>query len=111
MRAPSLTEAMQLLRDTPIADLVAVYNSTGDLKSDEMELLKKEIALYLEFERLIPGQEGLLGFIRALTLRYETDNLKQALRLWFDQAVRERSIDEMVGYLYRKKEGSRSINR
>ncbi len=102
-RAPSLTEAIQLLRDTPFADLVAVYNSTGDLKSAEMELLKKEIALYLEFERLIPGEAELLDFIRALTLRYETDNLKQALRLWFDQAVRERSIDEMVGYLYRKK--------
>jgi V/A-type H+-transporting ATPase subunit C len=103
MRTSSLTETMQLLRDTPFADMVVVYNSTGDLKSAELELLKKEIALYLEFERLIPGEEELLGFIRALTLRYETDNLKQALRLWFDQAVRERNIDTMVGYLYRQR--------
>jgi len=103
MRTSSLTETMQLLRDTPFADLVAVYNSTGDLKSAELELLNKEIFLYLEFEHLIPREEVLLEFIRALTLRYEADNLKQALRLWFDQSVRGRSIDAMVGYLYRKK--------
>ncbi len=98
-RSSSLTEAAALLRDTDFAVVESTYNKTGDLKMGELELLKREIDLYLEIVRLLEGQVA--DFVRALSIRYEIDNLKHALRLWFDRSVRNRSIRDSVGYLYR----------
>ncbi len=101
IRSHSLPEAIQLLRDTSFSVIESVYNKTGDLKMGELELFKKEVNLYLELERFVQG--SLLSFIRALASRYELDNLKNALRLWFDRTVRGRSIEGSAGYLYREK--------
>jgi V/A-type H+-transporting ATPase subunit C len=98
-RSSSLTEAAALLRDTDFAVVESTYNKTGDLKMGELALIKREIDLYLEIVRLLEG--GVAGFVRALSIRYEIENLKHALRLWFDRSVRNRSIQDSVGYIYR----------
>ena len=99
IRVRTLPEAMHLLRETPFALIETVYNKTGDLKMGELELFKKEVDLYTELERYLHG--NILNFVRALSTRFEIDNLKTALRLWFDRTIRRRSIEEAVGYLYR----------
>jgi len=100
-KARSLTEAIRLLHDTNFSVLEEVYNRTGDLKLAELELLKKEIELYHELERYIKGD--VLEFVKGLTRRYEVENLKAALRLWFDRVIRKRNIDTNTGYLLREK--------
>ena len=98
-RSSSLTEAMAFLKGTDFAVVESTYNKTGDLRMGELELFKREIDLYLELVCYLEG--NVASFVRALSIRYEIENLKNALRLWFDRTIRHRSIQEVVGYLYR----------
>jgi V/A-type H+-transporting ATPase subunit C len=98
-RAKSLSEAVELLRNTDFSIVESVYNRTGDLKMAELELTRKEVRLYLELEGLTKDEVRSIVF--ALAERFEVENLKQALRLWFDSRVRGRRIDAAVGYLLR----------
>ena len=100
MKARSLPEAIRVLHDTPFQIIEEVYNRTGDLKLAELELYRKEISLYHELERYLRGD--VLDFVKALTRKYEVENLKAALRLWFDRSVRKRNIDDYTGYLFRE---------
>jgi V/A-type H+-transporting ATPase subunit C len=99
IRAHSLQEAVQLLRDTDFAVVEDVYSKTGDIKTAELELLRQEIALYREVKSYLSGE--VQAFVQALLLRYEIDNVKQAFRLWFDRVVRGREIDHITGYILR----------
>jgi V/A-type H+-transporting ATPase subunit C len=101
MRAKSLTEAVELLRNTDFAVVESVFGKTGDLKMAEMELARKEVRLYLELEELTKDEVQTIVF--ALAERFEIENLKHALRLWFDSRVRGRRIDGAVGYLMRER--------
>ncbi len=101
VRAHSLQEAVQLLKNTDFEVLDEVYSKTGDLKTAELELLRNEIHLYTDIERYVSG--GVLSFVQALLLRYEIDTIKQAFRLWFDRMVRKREIEHIIGYILREK--------
>jgi V/A-type H+-transporting ATPase subunit C len=98
-RTHSLTEAVQLLRGTDFAVVESVYNQTGDIKMAELELARKEARLYLELESLVKDEVQAIVF--ALADRFEIENLKNALRLWFDARIRGRRIDSAVGYVIR----------
>ena len=101
IRTPSLPECVELFRNTPFGFVESVYNQTGDIKLIEIELFKREVTLYRE---LIPQLiNEVASFVLALAAFYEIDNLKKAMRLWFDRRIRGRSIDDVVGYLYREK--------
>jgi V/A-type H+-transporting ATPase subunit C len=101
VRAHTLVEAIQLLPNTDFADVEVIYEKTGDLKMGELELLKHEILLFEEVIRHVTGEVE--EFCRALLLRYEIDNLKNILRLWFDRIVRKRGIEEASDYIYRER--------
>jgi V/A-type H+-transporting ATPase subunit C len=98
-RARTLTEAVQKLHGTNFAVVEAIYNQTGDIKMAEMELVRAEANLYLELETLTKGE--VQAIVHALADRFEIENLKNSLRLWFDAHVRGRRIDTAVGYLMR----------
>jgi V/A-type H+-transporting ATPase subunit C len=97
VRAASLQQTLSLLHDTEFSFLEDVYNRTGDLKLAELELLKKEISLYGEVGRYLRGAAA--QFTTALALRFEVENLKNALRLFFDRTVRKRSVEDNIHYI------------
>lgn len=99
IHAHSLAESVQLLAETDFAPVQRVYERTGDIKTAELELLRKELELYLELERLV--EEEVRGFVAALSARFEAEVLKTAIRLWFDRRIRGRNVDEGRGYLIR----------
>jgi V/A-type H+-transporting ATPase subunit C len=96
-RAYSLQEALSLLRDTPYSTLDDIYRKTGDLKLGELELLKDEIRVYTEVEKY--AQDDTLVMIQAFLSLYEIENLKNALRIFFDRKIRRREVDTAVLYL------------
>ncbi len=96
-KAPALDEALAVLRDTPFANLEAIYSETGDLKQAELELLRNEIDLYKNIKGYIHKKS--VDLIDAMLLEFEIDNLKNAIRLYFDRKVRKRSIDYGVHYI------------
>ena len=99
LKCPSLTEMFNFLRNGPFSDLSAIYERTGDLKTVEMELFRKEAVLFIDIEPHLPTD--VLPLTRAFTAGYEIENLKNALRLFFDRSFRKRSIEDSVHYLLR----------
>ena len=89
-RASSLSEATALLADTPFASVHRAYSETGDIRYAEAELQRTEVALYREIVPAVEEEVG--GVISALLMRFEIENLKSAMRIWFDRFVRKRDV-------------------
>ena len=96
-RAPSLDAAFILLRETPFARLEEVYSRTGDMKLAELELLKEEIELYRNIRPHLHSNS--LDLVDALLTRFEIDNLKNAIRIYFDRKIRKHSADADAHYI------------
>ena len=96
----SLAESVQMLAETDFHPVQRIYEQTGDIKMAELELLRKEVEIYLELENLL--EEDVRGFVKTLTERFEIESLKNAIRLWFDAKIRGRSIENAGGYLLRR---------
>lgn len=97
VKAPSLDEALALLRDTPFAGLEDTYSRTGDLKQAELELLKNEIELYRNIRQYL--SHDTIELVDALLTQFEIDNLKNAIRIYFNRKIRKRSDDISIHYI------------
>jgi V/A-type H+/Na+-transporting ATPase subunit C len=96
-KAPSLDAALAILRDTSFANLERTYSSTGDLKLAELELLKNEISLYRNVRQFV--HPDCLELVDALLSQFEIDNLKNAIRIFFDRVIRKRPADTAEHYI------------
>jgi V/A-type H+-transporting ATPase subunit C len=96
-KAPSLEAALALLRDTPFVILEETYSATGDLKKAELELLKSEIELYRNIKQYL--HRNSLELVDSLLSQFEIDNLKNAIRIYFDRKIRKRSVDTGIHYI------------
>lgn len=97
VKAPSLVEAIAVLKGTRHSGLVDVYDRTGDLQMVELALLEEEIGTHHEIASLLRGREG--GFVEMVLEKVEIDNLKNAVRLWYANAVRHHSISYRGNYI------------
>ena len=97
VKAASLDTALALLRETPFAGLEQIYSATGDLKQAELELLKNEIELYRGIRQYVHRDS--IELVEALLSQFEIDNLKNAIRIFFDRTVRKRPVDTGVPYI------------
>ena len=95
--APSVDAALALLADTPFGCLEEIYSRTGDLKLAELELLKSEIGLYKNIRDHI--HQDCADLLDALLSQFEIDNLKNAIRLYFDRKIRKRSAESGTHYI------------
>lgn len=96
-KAASLDEALSLLRETSFAVLEEIYSRTGDLKQAELELLKNEIGLYRNIRSYL--HHNSMELVDALLSRFEIDNLKNAIRIYFNRKIRKRSDDISIHYI------------
>ncbi|MCP4261039.1 MAG: V-type ATPase subunit [Planctomycetes bacterium] len=96
-KAPFLDETLALLRQTSFAGLEEIYSATGDLKQAELELLKNEIDLYRSIKKYLHPNS--IDLVDALLYRFEVDNLKNAIRIYFDRKIRKRSVDKNIYYI------------
>jgi V/A-type H+/Na+-transporting ATPase subunit C len=96
-RAPSLEAALALLRETPFARLEETYSATGDLKQAELELLKDEIELYRSIKPHL--HRSSVPLVDALLCQFEVDNLKNAIRIYFDRNIRHRPAEDSAHYI------------
>lgn len=96
-RVGSVTEVLHLLREGPYRKLTEIYNSTGDIKMVERELLQYHRESFRNLEKHSP--EGLKPVIRAFAGKLDIQILKMSIRLWFDQSIRKRSISEFIEYI------------
>jgi V/A-type H+/Na+-transporting ATPase subunit C len=99
-RARSFIEAVGMLRETVYADVDRVYSQTGDLLLAELELHREEMAVVSELGHY--GTDDTRVFASVVVQQYEVENLKNAIRLWFERAVRGRSVEQKVPYVMRR---------
>lgn len=97
--ARSFPEAIAMLAGTPYEAAAEAYTRTGDVKMSELELVRTEWARLASLDHSIP--DAIRPFTDAVLRRFEVASVKQALRLWFEHAVRGRPIDEKIAYLVR----------
>jgi V/A-type H+-transporting ATPase subunit C len=98
-RAPSLVDAVALLRDSPYRRVAEVYDHTGDLQQMELVLLEVEIGMYRLVTKYLEGRPTV--FINHLLAKIELDNLKNVIRLWYSSIIRRRPIRYRSEYLYK----------
>jgi V/A-type H+-transporting ATPase subunit C len=96
-KASSLEAALALLRGTPFAELERIYSETGDLRLAELELLKMEIGLYKNLKQFLHDDSKVV--VDALLSGFEIENLKNAIRIYFDRQIRKRSVETAVHYI------------
>ncbi len=99
IRAPTLPEALVLLKDTEYGSLESEFSRTGDLRSCEARLYTMEVEFHTGLLKF--AKEPAASVLRGLTVRLEADTLKNAIRLWFETRVRGRPSDGSSVYLYR----------
>ena len=99
IKAPSMVELVGVLRNTRHKGLADAYDRTGDLQMVELALLEEEIETHHEIASYLKGRKG--DFVNVILEKVELDNLKNALRLWFSNVVREHQISYRSGYLYK----------
>ncbi|MBC8217923.1 MAG: V-type ATPase subunit [Planctomycetes bacterium] len=96
-KAVSVDAALGLLADTPFGGLEEIYSRTGDLKLAELELLKSEIGLFKNIRKYI--HQDCADLLDALLSQFEIENLKNAIRLYFDRKIRKRSVESSIHYI------------
>ena len=103
MDASSLEETVRILASTSYATAAQVYQETGDLLMTELEIRRVEENSLHDAERYarqftVPAVADFMG---AILMRFELENLKNALRLWFERTIRGRSVEAKLPYLVR----------
>jgi len=101
IKAPSLVEAISLLKGTGYEALSDVYDKTGDLQMVELELFSEEIRVHREVIRYLDKNTS--AFVSILLERVEVENVKNALRLWYSAGVLQHQISYRSGYIYKEK--------
>lgn len=96
-KAPSVDAALALLREMPFARLEEIYSQTGDLKQAELEMLRSEIELYRNIIQYVHPNTAQL--IDALLTQFEIDNLKNAVRIYFERKIRGSSMKSSAHYV------------
>ena len=100
IKSPSLTEMLNMFRNSTFAKLAAIYEETGDLKMVELALYKSEATIFIDIEKYLPKEA--ISVSRSYAMGYEIENLKNTLRLFFDRTFRKRTIDNSIHYLMRE---------
>lgn len=98
-QAASVDDAVTELDGLGFGDVAEAYRNTGDVRMCEQELYRREIETLLDIERHLDGVRR--HFVVLLGDRYEIENLKTALRLWFEGFVRGRHVEQKIAYLSR----------
>ena len=103
IEARSFEEAVHVLNSSVYAPAVKAYEQTGDLLMTELEIEHIQQSTLHETGRYTQQftNPAIISFTSMVLLRFDLVNLKNALRLWYERAIRGRSIEEKLPYLLR----------
>jgi V/A-type H+-transporting ATPase subunit C len=96
----SVDDAVSGLAEAGFEKVADAYRDTGDVRVCEQVLYRREVQLLLEVERYFDGERR--EFVAALADRYEVENVKTALRLWFEGVLRGKHVESKIAYLSRE---------
>ena len=102
-QAHSLDEAVHVLDQTAFAPAVKRYSETGDLLIMELELERVHQETLREVRRYAQQftNDAVTRFVDAFLQRFALTNVKNAIRLWYERTLRERTVEDKLPYLIR----------
>ncbi len=101
INSSTLEETLTYLRDTPYEILEDVYRKTGDIKLAELELFKKEISIFGDILRSVTDIAH--EIVKSLMMKYEVENIKNLLRIFFSRTVKRQNVENQILYIYRER--------
>ena len=101
IKAPTLVEAISVLKGTKHEELANIYDKTGDLQQVELALMEEEIKVHREIISHVDSTVA--SFVSVLLERVEEENIKNVLRLWFSSVLLHHEISYRVGYINKEK--------
>lgn len=101
IKAPTLVEAVSVLKSTKHDKLAEIYDKTGDLQQVELSLFTDEIAIHREIISYL--DDSTAEFVQILLERVEGENIKNALRLWYSSVLLHHQMSYRAGYISRDK--------
>ncbi len=101
INAQTLEELFTYLRGTAYEKIEQIYRETGDIKLAELELFKQEVALLGDVLKSLTDTAR--EVVRTLLLKYEIENLKNILRIFFTRVIKGGNIENQILYIYRNK--------
>lgn len=103
VHAHSLEEALHLLRNTSFASVLTAYEQTGDLLTAELEIQRLQQQDLFDVKRYAAQftDSVVTEFLSILLSRFEISDIKNAIRLWFERAIRGRMVEDKLPYLVR----------
>lgn len=101
IKAPNLVEAFSYLSGTRYEPLIKVYDETADLLAVEQAMTLEDIENHRDIISYLDRDTG--RFVKVLLEKIETDNLKNAIRLWFSSNLSHHPMSHKASYLVRKK--------
>lgn len=99
LKSASFEEALYMFQSTDFNFIPKTYSRTGDLKIVEKELITFLYQDVIKLQKHSPAI--LIPLVKALSERSRYSAFKTALRLWFDQSFRKRSISDYTEYIPR----------
>ena len=95
--ASSFEGLLSLLSESDYSEPGEIYAKSGDPDLCELAIYEREYRVYEEVLRQIDDPPRVL--VVALARRFEVENVKAAVRIWFEKHVRNVSNDEKLDHL------------
>ncbi len=101
INSQTIEELFTYLRGTPYEVLEQIYRETGDIKLAELELFKQEVAILGDVLKSLTDIAR--EVVRSLLLKYEVENLKNTIRIFFTRMVKKGNVENQIPYIYKEK--------
>ncbi|MGN0907070.1 MAG: V-type ATPase subunit [Bullifex sp.] len=101
IKASNLVEAVSYLAGTRFGPLIKVYDETADLLAVEQAMTLAEIGRHRDIIAYLDRDTAM--FVSVLLEKIETDNLKNAIRLWYSSNLSHHPMSHKASYIIREK--------
>ena len=99
---PTLMQAIEVLReDSGFKNLATIYDESGDIQLVEKSLVDNEVAMRKELTKYLEGYAK--DFSDLLIMKLEINNLKNIIRIWYDNILLGGNVGYRMNYVIKYK--------
>ncbi|MFA7108094.1 MAG: V-type ATPase subunit [Sphaerochaetaceae bacterium] len=100
--APTLIQAIEVLRENPDYKKIAtIYDESGDIQLIEKSLVDNEVGMRKELSKYL--EDYAKDFSDLLIMKLEINNLKNIIRIWYDNILLGGNVGYRMNYVIKYK--------
>ena len=101
INSQTIEEMLTYLGGTSYENMEQIYRETGDIKLVELELFRQEVGLLGDILKSLTDTAR--EVVRSLLLKYEVENLKNIIRIFFTRVIKRSNVENQILYVYKEK--------